>query len=104
MKRLFIIVSQNTTKNGSVSVKLQHQSSETTKSPLGDITQKHQRTFYVYLDEVLPPDTKIEIDYDNTNGTATIEGYTFRIVTREETWLDKEDKKVTTTKSYLYPM
>lgn len=101
MKKNFVIVSQTLTKNGSYSVKLQHKSSTVSKSPLGDITRNSQRTFYVYLDEALPPDTEIDIDYTDT--TATIEDYEFNIVTKEETWLDDNDQKITKTKSYLYP-
>lgn len=58
----------------------------------------------MYLDEALPTDTEIEIDYDNVAATATIEEYKFKIVTKEETWLDDKDQKITKTKSYLYPM
>lgn len=101
MKRTFVIVSQTPTTNGTFCIKLQHTASSTVKSPLGDITQKEQKTFYVFVDEQLPTDTEITIDYNDD--TATINDFTFDIVVKEKTFLDDNDNRISRTISYLIP-
>lgn len=101
MKKMFVIVSQTPTTNGTFCIKLQHTASSTVKSPLGDITQKEQKTFYVFVDEALPFNTTIDIEYNDS--TATINEFTFDIVVKEKTFLDDNDNKITRTISYLIP-